>query len=127
MPTAPLRPCTSPGCGALVERGPCPDHQRAYEQRRGSSHQRGYDHRWRKAAAAWLRAHPLCVECAKHDVVCAATQVDHVKPHRGDTTLFWDRANWQGLCTPCHSRKTATEDGRWGQADAVRSPPRQGV
>ncbi|WP_327787027.1 hypothetical protein [Agrobacterium rubi] len=24
-------------------------------------------------------------------------------PHRGDKRLFWTRANWQPLCTPCHS------------------------
>jgi 5-methylcytosine-specific restriction protein A len=30
--------------------------------------------------------------------------------------LFWDRSNWQGLCHPCHSAKTATEDGGFGNA-----------
>lgn len=25
--------------------------------------------------------------------------------------LFWDEANWQPLCKPCHDQKTAREDG----------------
>jgi 5-methylcytosine-specific restriction protein A len=39
--------------------------------------------------------------------------VDHVVPHRGDAILFWDRANWQSMCKPCHDTKT-TREGRWG-------------
>lgn len=27
---------------------------------------------------------------------------DHVKPHRGSPLLFWDQANLQTLCKPCH-------------------------
>jgi len=43
-----------------------------------------------------------------------ATVVDHISPHKGDSDLFWDRANWQSLCESCHNRKTASEDmGRW--------------
>ncbi len=40
--------------------------------------------------------------CAKAGRVTAATVVDHIKPHRGDQKLFWDTANWQALCKPCH-------------------------
>jgi 5-methylcytosine-specific restriction endonuclease McrA len=35
-----------------------------------------------------------------------AVEVDHVKPHKGSATLFWNWSNWQALCTSCHSRKT---------------------
>jgi 5-methylcytosine-specific restriction protein A len=24
-------------------------------------------------------------------------------PHKGDRALFWDRDNWQPLCTSCHN------------------------
>jgi len=27
---------------------------------------------------------------------------DHIIPHRGDETLFWDAANLQCLCKACH-------------------------
>jgi 5-methylcytosine-specific restriction protein A len=41
-----------------------------------------------------------------------ATVVDHIKPHRGDQTLFWDRSNWQALCKQHHDEKTGKEDRR---------------
>ena len=27
--------------------------------------------------------------------------LDHIVPHKGDMKVFWDRANWQGLCDRC--------------------------
>lgn len=50
----------------------------------------------------------------------AATVLDHIEPHKGDWSKFWDRTNWQGLCKACHDRKTAGE-GSWGTF-AVRPP-----
>lgn len=47
-----------------------------------TAHQRGYDSRWSKARAAYLRAHPLCVMCERHGRTTAATVVDHIEPHR---------------------------------------------
>jgi len=39
-----------------------------------------------------------------------ATLTDHIVPHRGDRTLFWDQEhNWQALCEPCHMRKSQSE------------------
>ena len=43
-----------------------------------------------------------------------ATDVDHIVPHRGDARLLYDENNLQSLCKSCHSRKTATEDGGFG-------------
>lgn len=68
---------------------------------KGSSSARGYGHRWRKASQAFLRAHPRCALCPR-----PASQVDHVRPHKGDMRLFWDRTNWQGLCASCHGSKS---------------------
>ncbi|MFK3973764.1 HNH endonuclease [Pseudomonas sp. NPDC087358] len=87
---------------------------RTPEQLRGTSSERGYGYRWQKAREGFLRKHPLCVHCEQRGRVTAATDVDHITPHRGDKDLFWDRQNWQGLCHPCHSVKTATEDGGFG-------------
>ena len=77
-------------------------------ERRPSSAKRLYGHRWRVAALAFL-AKPqnrLCRVCSDAGELRAATEVDHVKPHRGDYALFWDAANWQGLCKRHHSEKT---------------------
>lgn len=31
--------------------------------------------------------------------------VDHIRPHRGDDRLFWDKGNLQTLCkSPCHDQ-----------------------
>lgn len=70
------------------------------------SHRRLYDRRWRRTALRHLAQHPLCVRCGG-----AATEVDHIRPHRGDPVLFWDAANWQGLCAECHGEKSQTERG----------------
>jgi 5-methylcytosine-specific restriction protein A len=31
--------------------------------------------------------------------------------------LFWDQSNWQPLCHTCHSKKTAREDGGFGNSE----------
>jgi HNH endonuclease len=49
------------------------------------------------------------------------TCVDHIVPHRGDMTLFWDPTNWQTLCDSCHGKKTTREDGGFGRAPARAS------
>jgi len=74
--------------------------ERAYDARRGSSTDRGYTWKWRVESKQFLAAHPWCVMC-QADVPMRyerALIVDHIKPHRGNQTLFWDRSNWQSLC-----------------------------
>jgi len=114
MPTRPKRPCKYPCCPELVQEGYCDKHakdKQSYDRYRGSSTERGYDAKWRKARAVYLAKHPLCIVCMKDNKITPATVVDHIKPHKGDMVLFWDRSNWQSLCKRCHDIKTATEDG----------------
>ena len=80
----------------------------------GSSASRGYGSRWRKVRERFLMEHPLCVECLKEGRITPATDVDHIVPHKGNPDLFWDYDNLQALCHKCHSRKTAKEDGGFG-------------
>jgi 5-methylcytosine-specific restriction protein A len=49
-----------------------------------------------------------------------ASVVDHIVPHRGDMALFWDRSNWQAMSKLCHDRKTARENGGFGNLPATR-------
>ena len=82
---------------------------------RPNAGKRGYDARWRKARLRYLATHPLCVYCEKQGRKVAARCVDHIVPHDGNQELFWDMENnWQALCTPCHSRKTAKHDKGFG-------------
>jgi len=117
MPNRPPHPCNKPGCSALATKRFCESHTQenkqqwraSLEAQRPSARERGYDSRWEKARKAYLAKHRLCVECERLKRVTLATVVDHIVPHRGDMDLFWDRANWQGLCEPHHRTKTARE------------------
>jgi 5-methylcytosine-specific restriction protein A len=91
----------------------------AREKPRESSTSRGYGYKWQQARAGWLAKHPLCVQCHARGLVVEATDVDHIVPHKGDMTVFWDRSNWQSLCASCHSAKTAREDGGFGNRQGV--------
>jgi 5-methylcytosine-specific restriction protein A len=136
MPRRPKSICRQRGCGALIDvPGFCEKHrqdrQRDQDDRRGTAFERGYDSKWQRARARFLREHPLCqcVDCAKLVVPLPASVVDHKIPHRlkeakdsGDAErirraleLFWNRSNWQALAKPCHDRKTAREDGGFGR------------
>lgn len=118
MPYKPLSPCRYPGCGALSVNRYCDKHAkqqtRESNARRRTASERGYNSKWRKARANYLLEHPLCVECEKHGRYVQATVVDHIIPHKGDKALFWDSNNWQPLCKRCHDKKTAMEDGGFG-------------
>lgn len=114
-------PCRASGCGALVRDGSgyCPKHAKRTETiKRESSTQRGYGYAWQKARAGYLRNHPLCRRHQEKGQLVAATLVDHIVPHKGDKALFWDKTNWQPLCDSCHSEKTASEDGGFGNPGA---------
>ena len=69
---------------------------------RKSAFERGYGNRWQKARATYLAKNPLCRMCADRGMIIKADVVDHITPHKGDQSLFWDKANWQSLCKPCH-------------------------
>lgn len=70
--------------------------------------------RWRRAAHAFLRLHPICARpgCGQRSTV-----VDHIVPRSTATSeaelqrLTWDRSNWQALCKPDHDAKTRRENG----------------
>jgi 5-methylcytosine-specific restriction endonuclease McrA len=81
-------------CKIVVAR----ERAKATDAKRGSSRARGYDSKWDRERAAFLKANPICNFCPAPSKV-----VDHKTPHKGDMRVFWDRSNWQGLCTHCHS------------------------
>ncbi|WP_114094487.1 HNH endonuclease [Thalassospira xiamenensis] len=124
MPALPTKPCALARCGRLAQPGEryCTAHKQEHrkrdDQRRGSSNDRGYTSKWRKAREAFLKEHPLCCRCEAGGMVTAATVVDHIVPHKGDQKLFWRRSNWQPLCKHHHDVKTATEDGAFGRGVA---------
>ena len=106
--------CSCIGCNELVDIGVryCAKHSQATVRETASK--RGYNYAWQQARKKYLLDNPLCVHCEKNNRLTPATVVDHIKPHRGDAKLFWDKNNWQSLCASCHSVKTAKEDGGFG-------------
>ncbi|BCZ43668.1 MAG: HNH endonuclease signature motif containing protein [Serratia marcescens] len=111
MPWHPLKRCSYPGCRNRVKSGRCPEHRQEANTSRGTRTERGYSNRWGKYRLMYLKAHPLCVECAKRGIHTPATIVDHIIPIDGERdVLFWPASNHQGLCHSCHSRKTTTQD-----------------
>lgn len=73
-----------------------------------SSTARGYCNKWRVASKQFREKHPLCVHCQAKGVIRIGDCVDHIRPHRGDKSLFWDVMNWQTLCNECHTIKTVS-------------------
>lgn len=58
--------------------------------------------RWRRLRAQQLAIEPCCRLCAARNRVTPATVVDHIKPHKGDKSLFYSPENLQSLCKRCH-------------------------
>ena len=120
MPRLPRRMCSVPGCSADAVRGGngrCAAHAAAFRPVRTVDpvSKRLYNSgRWRRLRFRHLEREPLCRECARVGKVTPASDVDHIKPHKGDFCLFFDENNLQSLCASCHSRKTAAEDGGFG-------------
>ena len=112
------RLCKQPGCKNLADYPDkyCEHHKRLETPEDGHFLGGEYDSfktewahlyrspRWTKASREFLSQHPVCVRCG-----APATAVDHIIPHRGDESLFWDSGNWQPLCFKCHQLKTLEE------------------
>lgn len=115
--------CSKAGCGRTAVAGKdfCERHlglQKAKDSRkiftaRGKSSQYHnlYDSvLWRKTRKAFLKKYPVCFICGK-----PATIADHIIPHRGDLSLFYNEGNLQPLCQSCHSRKTMAENNNFNK------------
>lgn len=72
--------------------------------------------RWRRIRKEILGDDPMCVCPQCNGVGKPANVVDHIKPHRGDARLFWDRDNMQPLNKQCHDSWKQREEGGRGPA-----------
>jgi len=89
------------------------EYQREYDKRRKIEKpwRKWYNtQRWKNLRQVVLTRFPACTRCLPRVVV--ATVADHVKPHRGDPTLFWDLDNLTGLCATCHNSVKSKEERR---------------
>ncbi|MFD9108717.1 MULTISPECIES: HNH endonuclease signature motif containing protein [Streptomyces] len=112
-----MQTCPVHGCPCLTWKGNCRAHARSNS--RGRRYSDSYNagsarrKRWDIASRAYLRENPLCVSerCAAkpEPLRKAASEVDHIDGLGLQGPRAFDPANWQALCKPCHSRKTAGE------------------
>ncbi|MFI6373577.1 HNH endonuclease [Streptomyces sp. NPDC050546] len=112
-----MQVCPVAGCPCLTWSGKCPAHARSNS--RGQRYRDSYAAtnsrltRWSHLSRAFLRAHQTCesAECAAIPAPLrpAATETDHIDGLGLQGPRWDDPANWQALCKPCHSRKTASE------------------
>ncbi len=114
MPTAPLRPCRHPGCGALVKSGVgyCAAHvtssasYRADKARADETHVRmRRASNWRKVSELVRQRCPLCCDpFNRHgDMPEPARQVHHVESFEQRPDLAFDLSNLAAVCTGCHA------------------------
>ena len=105
--------CGEPGCGVLVPRGRCPTHaprDRATRPGYAAVHRWYTSRRWQDLRGHVLREQPFCQVCRALGRKTVTAEIDHIVKHDGDPGRFWNRANLQGLCKPCHTAKTARGD-----------------
>ncbi|MFJ6659698.1 HNH endonuclease [Streptomyces sp. NPDC091377] len=118
MPRRALQVCPTPGCPRLTPQGRCEPCQRAAARQRPSPASRGYDARWGRTRAAYLRDHPYC-ECDECEALPAlvrprATEVNHRDGLGPQGPRGHDPANLQAMTKAHHSRETARhQPGGW--------------
>lgn len=113
----------------LVASGYCPKHERTaagsdYQRRKRADQAKGPERQfystreWRRIRAVVLREEPFCA-CG-----CGRTSntVDHVKNRRAYPELALERTNLRGWYDACHNRKTASQDGGFGNRRKAGAP-----
>jgi 5-methylcytosine-specific restriction protein A len=115
MPYKPAGPCRIHSCpGRATERGYCAAHALQHPpaprpvDTRPSASARGYDRKWRRIRAQFLKFNLHCDHCG-----AKATEADHIKSLATGGTHAWE--NLRPLCKSCHSRKTVKQDGGFGR------------
>lgn len=96
--------CPKPGCPEIIPRTEryCPDHEREYEQQRGSASARGYDAEHRRLRREWERKGVVGRPCAR----CKKPILAHQAWDLGHTD---DRKAWTG---PEHAACNRSAGGR---------------
>lgn len=94
----------------LRNRAARPARQLSNWDKRKTRQQRGYGREHDAMRKRVLAEEPLCRECSRAGRIAATTIADHIKPKAEGGTD--DRDNYQGLCKPCSTAKTARESGR---------------
>lgn len=67
---------------------------------------------WKAIRAKRFHKEPTCRMCRAQGIETPVFIVDHIKPHRGDTNLFFDFNNTQSLCKHHHDSAKQFQEKR---------------
>lgn len=112
--------CRRPGCGELLDTpGYCRRHTPEPRKERPAfvNAQRPNAHlyhspAWKRLRRMKLKETPFCVRCGISRNDGAQLEVHHLRPPRGDETLFFDPDNLVVVCSSCHKVITGYEIAR---------------
>jgi 5-methylcytosine-specific restriction protein A len=85
--------------------------RRAFDAKRGSASQRGYDSTWERLRKSYLARNPLCVLCLEAGHIVQATVADHIIRVRDAPERRLDESNLRPLCKRHHDAHTARQVG----------------
>lgn len=117
-----LSVCSTPGCYELVKRGKCDQcrskTRRQSDRNRPNAGERGYDAKWRRTTARYLKYHRIC-ECDN-----CSSRPEHERPkadtvhHRDDLGPLGPNGhkwfNLRAMYAPHHSQHTThAQPGGW--------------
>jgi 5-methylcytosine-specific restriction protein A len=111
--------CRSAGCQVLLDTpGYCPRHTPEPRERpafvnaeRPNAHLY-HSLAWRRLKRLKLKENPACIRCGISRKDGAQLEVHHLRPPRGDETLFFDPDNLVVVCSACHKSITGYEIAR---------------
>jgi 5-methylcytosine-specific restriction enzyme A len=119
-PQAAPRPCSYPGCPALVRDGSRCERHRQQERKqydrdraRDPLHTFYSSQAWRAARRQQLAQEPLCRMCKAEGRIKVAVIADHITPIAKGGDPFGEL---QSLCWSHHSAKSIAEGSRYGSA-----------
>ena len=76
---------------------------RQYDKQRGTTAQRGYDSRWNRVRALYIKRNPICENCINEGRTNKAEEVHHIIPiKQGGAKYSFD--NLMSLCRTCHNK-----------------------
>ncbi|MBP2309276.1 hypothetical protein GBZ48_34620 [Azospirillum melinis] len=96
------------------------DRKRRHDETRGSARQRGYDRDWEKLQdAVVIERGCRCEACGtivvlrkrEATAITPVAEVDHIESITDRPDLRLVRSNLRVLCKPCHSGRTARDQG----------------
>jgi 5-methylcytosine-specific restriction protein A len=106
---AALKVCNEPGCHELSTGSKCELHHKQQrkqtDSKRPNARARGYDNRWQRTRAAYLKAFPYCQSA--EGCIRPAVDVHHIDGLGPSGPLGHSWGNLQGLCHSHHSKLTA--------------------